>query len=183
MKIPTLSPAPYSYVQGFLDNYTRLLTSHFRDLQAIVAPIEPGGTLPLVYTIGDTLYASDTRKLSILPGNTVAVQKYLTQSGTGSASAAPVWTVFPTVLSASAVIAIGAVQIKDGSGNAVVEVSGTKLLSFYGATAVAQAAGYGTPTGVSKTANLPGTGATLAQVGGTLAALIVDLKALGLIAT
>lgn len=40
--------------------------------------------------------------------------------------------------------------------------------------------GYGTPTNVSKTINLPGTAATLAQVGGTLAALIVQLKLQGI---
>lgn len=41
--------------------------------------------------------------------------------------------------------------------------------------------GYGVPTSVAKTASLPGTASTLAQVGGTLAALIVDLKAIGVI--
>jgi len=41
--------------------------------------------------------------------------------------------------------------------------------------------GYGTPTSVSKTSSLPGTAASLAQVGGTLAALIVDLKNQGVI--
>lgn len=62
--------------------------------------------------------------------------------------------------------------------------SNTSQLGFYGATTlVSQATGYGTPTNVSKTASLTGNTATLAQVGGTLAALIVDLKALGLIAS
>jgi hypothetical protein len=41
--------------------------------------------------------------------------------------------------------------------------------------------GYGTPTSVSKTSSLPGTAASLAQVGGTLAALIADLKNQGVI--
>lgn len=41
--------------------------------------------------------------------------------------------------------------------------------------------GYGTPTSVSKTSSLPGTAASLAQVGGTLAALIADLKSQGVI--
>lgn len=76
----------------------------------------------------------------------------------------------------------------DGSNNTLLgnSTTGTKLqgnaLGFYGATPVSVPSGYGTPTAVSKTASLGGTGATLAQVGGTLAALIVDLKSQGLIA-
>lgn len=76
----------------------------------------------------------------------------------------------------------------DGSNNTLLgnSTTGTKIqgnaLGFYGATPVAVPAGYGTPTSVSKTASLAGTAATLAQVGGTLAALIADLKNQGLIA-
>lgn len=54
-------------------------------------------------------------------------------------------------------------------------------VGFYGATPPTQPTGYGTPTSVSLTANFPGTGATLAQTGGTLAALITNLKATGII--
>ncbi|MGH6822407.1 MAG: hypothetical protein ACREC4_02775, partial [Methylocella sp.] len=59
--------------------------------------------------------------------------------------------------------------------------AGAPQLGFFGATPIAQPASYGTPTNVVKTANLAGTSATLAQVGGTLAALIADLKAEGII--
>lgn len=58
-----------------------------------VTPASPtqGGTGIETYTLGDTLYASATNTLSKLSGNTTTTQKFLTQTGTGSVSAAPVW--------------------------------------------------------------------------------------------
>lgn len=50
-----------------------------------------GGTNINTYTLGDTLYASATNTLAKLAGNTTTTQKFLTQTGTGSASAAPIW--------------------------------------------------------------------------------------------
>lgn len=50
-----------------------------------------GGTNITSYTLGDTLYASATNTLAKLAGNTTTTQKFLTQTGTGSASAAPIW--------------------------------------------------------------------------------------------
>jgi len=50
-----------------------------------------GGTGITTYTLGDILYASATNVLSKLAGNTVASKRWLRQTGTGSASAAPVW--------------------------------------------------------------------------------------------
>ena len=66
-----------------------------------VNPVLPtqGGTNITSYTLGDTLYASATNTLSKLAGNTTTTQKFLAQTGTGSASAAPVWT----TLSASSI--------------------------------------------------------------------------------
>lgn len=51
-----------------------------------------GGTSLTSYTLGDTLYASATDTLAKLAGNTTTTQKFLSQTGTGSASAAPEWT-------------------------------------------------------------------------------------------
>ena len=51
-----------------------------------------GGTDITSYTLGDTLYSSATDVLSKLAGNTTTTQKFLSQTGTGSVSAAPVWT-------------------------------------------------------------------------------------------
>jgi hypothetical protein len=50
-----------------------------------------GGTGQSGYTLGDTLYSSATNTLSKLSGNTTTTKKFLGQTGTGSASAAPVW--------------------------------------------------------------------------------------------
>lgn len=60
-----------------------------------VTPAGPtqGGTGITTYTVGDTLYGSATNTLAKLSGNTTTTQKFLAQTGTGSASAAPAWTV------------------------------------------------------------------------------------------
>lgn len=60
-----------------------------------VNPVLPtqGGTNITSYTLGDTLYASAANTLAKLAGNTSTTQKFLTQIGTGSASAAPIWKV------------------------------------------------------------------------------------------
>lgn len=50
-----------------------------------------GGTAQSTYTLGDILYASAANTLSKLAGNTTAVKQYLSQTGTGVVSAAPVW--------------------------------------------------------------------------------------------
>lgn len=50
-----------------------------------------GGTGFGSYTVGDVLYADTTASLAKLAGNTTATKKFLTQTGTGSASAAPAW--------------------------------------------------------------------------------------------
>ena len=50
-----------------------------------------GGTGQTSYATGDTLYASASNTLSKLAGNTTTTKNFLTQTGTGSASAAPAW--------------------------------------------------------------------------------------------
>lgn len=50
-----------------------------------------GGTGNNTYTTGDTLYSSATNTLAKLSGNTTTTKKYLSQTGTGSASQAPAW--------------------------------------------------------------------------------------------
>lgn len=50
-----------------------------------------GGTNQTSYATGDTLYASAANTLSKLSGNTTTTKKYLSQTGTGSASQAPSW--------------------------------------------------------------------------------------------
>ena len=60
-------------------------------LNVNAATATQGGTGIKTYTLGDTLYASATNTLAKLAGNTSTTQKFLTQTGTGSASAAPIW--------------------------------------------------------------------------------------------
>jgi trimeric autotransporter adhesin len=50
-----------------------------------------GGTNITSYTLGDTLYASASNTLTKLSGNTTTAKRFLSQTGTGSASAAPLW--------------------------------------------------------------------------------------------
>ncbi len=50
-----------------------------------------GGTNIVSYALGDTLYASGVNTLSKLSGNTTSGIQYLSQTGTGAVSAAPVW--------------------------------------------------------------------------------------------
>ncbi|NDB57715.1 hypothetical protein EB001_04655 [bacterium] len=52
-----------------------------------------GGTGLSTYTTGDILYASATNTLAKLAGNTTTTNKFLRQTGTGSASSAPDWDV------------------------------------------------------------------------------------------
>lgn len=54
-------------------------------------PATNGGTGLSAYTLGDTVYSSAANTLSALAGNTTTTKKFLTQTGTGSASAAPAW--------------------------------------------------------------------------------------------
>jgi hypothetical protein len=52
-----------------------------------------GGTGLNSYTLGDTVYSSAANTLSALAGNTTTTKKFLVQTGTGAASAAPAWDV------------------------------------------------------------------------------------------
>lgn len=54
-------------------------------------PATNGGTGQNAYAIGDTLYSGTTNTLAKLSGNTTTTKKFLGQTGTGAASAAPVW--------------------------------------------------------------------------------------------
>lgn len=50
-----------------------------------------GGTGLSAYTLGDLLYASASNTLANLAGNTTTTKRFLSQTGTGTVSAAPVW--------------------------------------------------------------------------------------------
>jgi hypothetical protein len=73
-------------------NITRLGTITLGTWNASVVSEVYGGTNQASYTLGDTLYASAANTLSKLSGNTTAVKQYLSQTGTGTLSAAPSWS-------------------------------------------------------------------------------------------
>jgi hypothetical protein len=54
-------------------------------------PATSGGTGLTTYTVGDTLYSGTTNALTKLAGNITTTKKFLGQTGTGAASAAPIW--------------------------------------------------------------------------------------------
>jgi hypothetical protein len=62
-----------------------------------------------------------------------------------------------------------------------IATAANQKLGFWGATPTTQATGYGTPTANTQTTNFPGTAATLAQVGGQMSQLLLDLKKAGII--
>ena len=82
----------------------------------------------------------------------------------------------------------GGLTIADAKNVAVGTTTGTVLgttalqkLGFWGAAAIAQIVGYGTPTGASLLTNFPGATATLAQQTAAFAQLLLNLKSMGLI--
>lgn len=56
-----------------------------------ILPTANGGTNISTYTLGDILYSSAANVLSKLAGNTTSGKQYLSQTGTGTVSAAPAW--------------------------------------------------------------------------------------------
>jgi hypothetical protein len=54
-------------------------------------PATNGGTGLNSYVVGDLIYSPSTNTLTKLAGNTSTTKQFLNQTGTGSASAAPVW--------------------------------------------------------------------------------------------
>jgi len=53
--------------------------------------VTKGGTNLTSYSLGDTIYCSASNVLSKLSGNTTTAKQFLTQTGTGTVSAAPAW--------------------------------------------------------------------------------------------
>jgi hypothetical protein len=56
-----------------------------------------GGTGQTTYTLGDIIYSSGTNTLAKLAGQITTTQKFLSQTGTGAASAAPEWVTAPAL--------------------------------------------------------------------------------------
>jgi hypothetical protein len=118
-----------------------------------VIPTTQGGTNLTSYTLGDTMYASASNTLAKLAGNTTTTQKFLTQTGTGSASAAPIWKVlspsdintqygafhfdFSTTVSSTVGLNDTTINVVSTSGfsNAGGLIIGAELVTYTGITA------------------------------------------------
>lgn len=107
-----------------------------------------GGTGQTSYTVGDLLYASAATTLTKLAGNTTTGKQFLTQTGTGSASAAPAWA---SLASGDVTTALGFTPYNstnpsgyittDGTARTIVKNNGTtvgtrRAINFIPGTAV-----------------------------------------------
>lgn len=88
-------------------------------------PATNGGTGLNSYATGDLIYSSAANTLSQLSGNTTTTKKYLTQTGTGSDSAAPVWG----TVSSSDVSGLGTMATQNANNVAITggNINGTVI--------------------------------------------------------
>jgi microcystin-dependent protein len=114
-----------------------------------VIGVSNGGTGITAYILGDLLYSSESNTLSKLSGNTTTTKKFLSQTGTGTVSAAPVWV---SLTSSDVTTALGFTPSSPGGSsgefqykNASGGFSGTSALQFQ-ATAFEDIRVYGTST-------------------------------------
>jgi hypothetical protein len=91
--------------------------------------VTKGGTGLTALTLGDIYYASAANTLARLSGNTSATKMYLSQTGTGASSAAPVWG---AIQAADLPTLIDAAKIADGT------VSNTEFQYLNGVTSALQ---------------------------------------------
>jgi hypothetical protein len=91
-------------------------------------PATNGGTGQSAYAVGDTLYSGTTNTLTKLSGNTTTTKNFLTQTGTGSASAAPEWGTISGSDVTSAVAT--ATNLAGGAANKVVYQTGSGTTGF-----------------------------------------------------
>lgn len=95
-----------------------------------------GGTGITTYVLGDTLYASAANVLSKLSGNITAVKQFLSQTGTGAVSAAPVWaTIVPANLSMATARILGRLTAGTGSVEELTGTQVTTMLDLFSTTA------------------------------------------------
>lgn len=101
-------------------------------------------------TLGDMLYGTTDGSFARLPGNTAGSRRYLTQTGTGTASAAPAWTALITgsvavndCLKASdayTIVSAGAPCGAGGGGGATTLIDLTDVTAIRGNSTVVQMA-------------------------------------------
>jgi hypothetical protein len=74
-----------------------------------------GGTGQNSYVLGDIVYANGTNTLAKLAGQITTTQKFLSQTGTGAASAAPVWDTIP----AGSITGLGTMSTQNANAVAI----------------------------------------------------------------
>jgi hypothetical protein len=89
-----------------------------------------GGTAQSSYTLGDILYSSASNTLSKLSGNITSAKQYLSQTGTGAVSAAPIWA----TISGSDIT--GAALTKTDDTNVTLTLGGTPSTALLRATSL-----------------------------------------------
>lgn len=67
-------------------------TGNILQSNTAAAPSWSAATYPSTYALGDTVYGSAANVLSTLTGNITTTKQYLSQTGDGANSAAPVWS-------------------------------------------------------------------------------------------
>jgi hypothetical protein len=90
-----------------------------------------GGTAQSSYALGDTLYSSATNTLSKLAGNITTTKQYLSQTGNGATSAAPLWS----TIAGSDIT--GAALTKTDDTNVTLTLGGTPTTSLLRAVSIA----------------------------------------------
>jgi hypothetical protein len=103
-----------------------------------VLPEDHGGTNQSSYVTGDMLYASNTNTLAKLAPNTTTTKKWLSQTGTGAAGAAPIWDVITISDIASGVLgaANGGTGLSSYAVGDIIYASGSTTFSKLSAVAV-----------------------------------------------
>lgn len=123
-----------------------------------------GGTNQTSYAVGDMLYSGVTNELSRLPGNTTTTKKFLNQTGTGSASAAPSWG----VVSSSDVSGLGTMATQNANNVAITGGTLTGVAISGASTINASVIGGSTPAAIT------GTTITGTTVSGTVAVVAAN---------
>ena len=90
-----------------------------------------GGTGLTSYVLGDILYASAANTLAALAGNTTTSKRFLTQTGTGSVSAAPAWGAIT-----AADVTSGAALTKTDDTNVTLTLGGTPASALLAAVSL-----------------------------------------------
>ena len=93
-----------------------------------------GGTGQTTYTLGDILYSSASNTLAKLSGNTTTTKQFLSQTGTGTVSAAPAWSAV-----SKSDVGLGSVEntaLSTWAGSTNVTTLGTVATGTWNATAI-----------------------------------------------